>query len=470
MFSKLGGKFGIPSLLLFILVGILAGSDGLGGIYFDDFKIAQSVGIVSLAFILFMGGLSVKPSQIKPVFAKGLSLSTAGVFITAVVTGLLSHYFLNFSVLECMLLGGIISSTDAAAVFSVLRSKNISLKNNLKPLLEFESGSNDPMAVFLTVGTIALITGELNSVFSLFGMFFQQMLLGVICGYLIAKFAVFVINKIQLEYDGLYIVITLSTVLLGYSLTSLIGGNGFMCIYVCGLTMATCNFIHKNTLIKFHDGIAWIMQIVMFLVLGLLVFVKEVAAVTVSGLIVALVLIFIARPLAVFIGMAPFKDVNFKEKLLISWVGLRGAAPIVLATFPLSSGVAHSHEIFNIVFFVVIVSVIIQGTTIPAAAKLLGADAPADKKYNSLLEYDTADTNNKMVEIIVPNNSNIIGQKLLELGLPSKCLIAMIYRGEDYLIPSGQTKIEASDVLFILMDKNSEEIIKEKIKEKKMPN
>ena len=341
LFSKLGGKFGIPSLLLFILVGILAGSDGLGGIYFDDFKIAQSVGIVSLAFILFMGGLSVKPSQIKPVFAKGLSLSTAGVFITAVVTGLLSHYFLNFSVLECMLLGGIISSTDAAAVFSVLRSKNISLKNNLKPLLEFESGSNDPMAVFLTVGTIALITGELNSVFSLFGMFFQQMLLGVICGYLIAKFAVFVINKIQLEYDGLYIVITLSTVLLGYSLTSLIGGNGFMCIYVCGLTMATCNFIHKNTLIKFHDGIAWIMQIVMFLVLGLLVFVKEVTAITLSGLIVALVLIFIARPLAVFIGMAPFKDVNFKEKLLISWVGLRGAAPIVLATFPLSSGIAH---------------------------------------------------------------------------------------------------------------------------------
>lgn len=454
--------------MLFILVGILAGSDGLGGIYFDDFKIAQFVGIISLAFILFMGGMSVKPSQIKPVFAKGLSLSTAGVFITAVITGLLSHYFLDFSVLECMLLGGIISSTDAAAVFSVLRSKNISLKNNLKPLLEFESGSNDPMAVFLTVGTIALITGELNSVFSLFGMFFQQMLLGVICGFLIAKFAVFVINKIQLEYDGLYIVITLSTVLLGYSLTSLIGGNGFMCIYVCGLTMATCNFIHKNTLIKFHDGIAWIMQIVMFLVLGLLVFVKEVTAVTVSGLIVALILIFVARPLAVFIGMAPFKDVSFREKLLISWVGLRGAAPIVLATFPLSSGIAHSHEIFNIVFFVVIVSVVIQGTTIPTAAKLLGADAPADMKYNSLLEYDSADTDNKMIETIVPNNAKIIGKKLSEIKFPAKCLIAMIYRGEDYLIPSGQTVVEASDVLFVLMNKSSEQTVKDLINEKEV--
>lgn len=413
-----------------------------------------------------MGGLSVNINEIKPIFHKGLSLATIGVFITAITVGFLSHYFLDFTILESMLLGGIISSTDAAAVFSVLRSKNISLKNNLKPLLEFESGSNDPMAVFLTVAIISLITNELKSVYSLIGMFFQQMLLGIICGYLIAKAAVWLINKIKLEYDGLYIVITIATVLMGYAAASLIGGNGFMSVYVCGLTMAASNFIHKNTLVKFHDGIAWIMQIGMFLILGLLVFMKEVMAVAVPGLIVALILIFVARPISVFIGLAPFKT-PFRDKLLISWVGLRGAAPIVLATFPLSSGIAHSHEIFNVVFFVVLVSVIVQGTTIPAAAKLLGVDAPMDKKYSSLLEYDTAYTNNKMIEFTVPKNSIAIGKRLFELELPQKCLVAMVFRDNDYLIPSGTTEIHESDVLFVLMDKEFEPIVREKICTKK---
>lgn len=462
LFSKLGGRFGIPSLIIFILVGILAGSDGIGGIYFDNFKIAQYVGIIALTFILFMGGLSVKIDEIKPVFAKGLTLATVGVFITAIIVGIVSHYFLDFSILECLLLGGIISSTDAAAVFSVLRSKNISLKNNLKPLLEFESGSNDPMAVFLTIAIISLITNELKSGFSLIGMFFQQMLLGVICGYLIAKATVWLINKIKLEYDGLYIVITIATVLLSYSATSLIGGNGFMAVYISGLTMSSANFIHKNTLVKFHDGIAWIMQIVMFLILGLLVFMKEVMAVAVPGLIVALILIFVARPISVFVSLAPFKT-SLKEKLLISWVGLRGAAPIVLATFPLSNNIAHSHDIFNVVFFVVLVSVIIQGTTIPATAKLLKIDAPMDQKYSSLLEYETAYTNNKMIEFTVPENSIAIGKRLFELELPAKCLVAMIFRDNDYMIPSGTTEIQKSDVLFVLMDKEFEPIVRQKI-------
>lgn len=460
--SKIGGKFGIPSLLIFILVGILAGSDGFGGIYFDDFYVAQFVGIVALTFILFMGGLSVKIEDIRPVFKKGLSLATVGVFITAIIVGFLSHYFLKFSILECMLLGGIVSSTDAAAVFSVLRSKNISLKNNLKPLLEFESGSNDPMAVFLTVGIISLINGELQSAWGLIGMFFQQMLLGVICGFLLAKAVVWLMNKIKLEYDGLYIVIMLATVLLGYSLTSLIGGNGFMCVYVCGLVMAASNFVHKNTLVKFHDGIAWIMQIVMFLILGLLVFVKEVMVVAVPALIVALILIFVARPVSVFVSLLPFK-MKMNERLMISWVGLRGAAPIVLATFPLMSGISHSHEIFNVVFFVVVVSVLVQGTTIPAMAKLLKVDAPIDKLHNSILEYDAANTNNKMIEFVIPEKSVAVGKNLFELGLPEKSIIAMIFRDNDYIIPSGGTIIHDSDVLFVLMDREYEQEVRDRI-------
>lgn len=445
-----------------MLVGILAGSDGFGGIYFDDFNLAQFVGIIALIFILFMGGLSVRFKDIKPVFVKGLSLATVGVFITALVTGFVSYYFLKIPVLYCMLLGGIVSSTDAAAVFSVLRSRNICLKNNLKPLLEFESGSNDPMAVFLTVGVISLITGNISSPWILVGQFFQQMLLGVICGYLIAKASVWLINKIRLEYDGLYVVITITTVLLGYSLTSVVGGNGFMGVYVCGLTMAASNFVQKNTLTKFHDGIAWIMQIAMFLILGLLVFVKEVMVVAVPGLVVALILIFLARPLSVFVALVPFK-VDIKEQLFISWVGLRGAAPIVLATFPLSSGVEHSHELFNVVFFVVIVSVLIQGTTIPAVAKLFKVAAPIDKKHSSLLEFEPAHTNNKMTEYIVPENSVAVGKTLIQLDLPKKCLVAMIFRDDEYIIPEGTTIIQPSDVLFVLMDKTFEHEIKKKI-------
>jgi len=462
LFSKIGGKFGIPSLLIFILIGILAGSDGFGGIYFDDFHVAQFVGIIALIFILYMGGLSVRIKDIKPVFAKGFSLATAGVFITALITGFVSYCFLKLPLMYCLLLGGIVSSTDAAAVFSVLRSRNISLRNNLKPLLEFESGSNDPMAVFLTVGVISLITGTLSSPIGLIGQFFQQMLLGVICGYIIAKASVWLINKIRLEYDGLYVVITITTVLLGYSLTSVVGGNGFMAVYVCGLAMAASNFIQKNTLTKFHDGLAWIMQITMFLILGLLVFVKEVMTVAIPGLIAALILIFIARPVSVFIGLAPFK-VNFKEKLFISWVGLRGAAPIVLATFPLGSGIEYSHELFNVVFFVVIVSVLIQGTTIPAAAKLLNVDAPLDRRHSSLLEFEPALTNNKMSEFIVPVNSIAIGKTLVEIDLPKKCLVAMVFRDDEYIIPEGTTVVQPLDVLFVLMDKDSEPEIKEKI-------
>ncbi len=462
LFSKFGGRFGIPSLLLFIFVGILAGSDGFGGIYFDDFNIAQFVGIIALIFILYMGGLSVRIKDIKPIWNKGLSLATTGVFFTALITGVVSYFFLKLPILECFLLGGIISSTDAAAVFSVLRSKNISLKNNLKPLLEFESGSNDPMAVFMTVGLISLITGKLQSIWGLVGNFFQQMLLGIICGYLIAKATVWLINKIRLEYDGLYVAITIATVFLGYSLTSTIGGNGFMAVYVCGLTMAASTFVQKNTLTKFHDGIAWLMQIAMFLILGLLVFVKEVMLVAVPGLIVALILIFVARPVAVYISLLPFK-VPFKEQLLISWVGLRGAAPIVLATFPLTSGLTHSHEIFNVVFFVVIISVVLQGTTIPLVSKLLKVDAPMNKKHNSILEYEPANTNNKMTEFIVPDTSIAVGKSLIEIGLPKKCLIAMIFRDDEYIIPTGTTVIEQKDVLFVLMDKDSEEIVREKI-------
>lgn len=442
------------------MVGILAGSDGFGKIYFDNFYIAQFVGVVALAYILFMGGLSVDVNEIKPVFKKGLVLATLGVFITAVIVGLLGYHFLDFTLFESLLLGSIVSSTDAAAVFSVLRSRSISLKDNLKPLLEFESGSNDPMAVFLTVGMISLITGKITSFHELFFMFVQQMTLGILFGFLIGKLAVRLINKIRLDYNGLYIVLTVAIVAFAYSFPSLVGGNGFMSVYVCGLTMSSSRFVHKKMLTKFHDGIAWFMQIIMFLILGLLVFVKEVWSVALPALIIAFVLIFIARPVSVFVSMIPFKS-SFKEKLLISWVGLRGAAPIVLATFPLMVDINHSHDIFNIIFFVVVISVLIQGTTIPLVAKLLDMDAPAVKDLKSPFEFESGESDKKLIEIQISPDSHSVGSSLKEVGLPKDTLITMLSRDDEYHLPTGDTVFQECDILFILAQRENEQLLKE---------
>lgn len=458
LFNKIGGKFGVPSLVIFILVGILAGSDGILGIYFENYMFAQFVGIVAISYILFMGGLSVNIKELKPVITEGSVLATLGVFATGIIVGVCSYYLLDLTLLECMLLGGIISSTDAAAVFGVLRSKSISLDYNLKPLLEFESGSNDPMAVFLTLGVIGLITGELNGLGLVFD-FFRQMFLGISFGYLIAKVTAWIINKIQLEYDSLYVVITLAAVLFTYSSITIIGGNGFIGVYVCGLTMASLKFVNKKTLIKFHDAIAWLMQIVMFLILGLLVNFKDGFAYTKQAFLIALILTFVARPIAVFLTTIPFKR-SFKEKLMISWVGLRGAAPIVLATFPLTANIPHATEIFNIVFFVVIISVLLQGTTIPYIAKLLKVDAPLEISHSSVIEYGDKDTKNKMIEFTVADKAVAVGKQLYELNLPQGSLVSLIYKRGEYIIPTGSTLIEPCDVLFILMDKTKEDEVR----------
>lgn len=454
IFNKIGGKFGVPSLIIFIFVGILAGSDGILGIYFEDYTFAQFVGIVAISYILFMGGLSVNIDELKPVVAEGSVLATFGVFLTGLITGVCSYYLLNLSFLECLLLGGIISSTDAAAVFGVLRSKSISLKNNLKPLLEFESGSNDPMAVFLTLGVIGLIIGRINPVGLVFD-FFKQMLLGIVLGLIIAKATVLIINKIKLEYDSLYVVITLASVLFTYSFITLTGGNGFIGVYVCGLAMAAMKFVNKKTLIKFHDAVAWLMQIVMFLILGMLVNFRDGFAYTGQAFLIAVILTFVARPLAVFITTIPFKR-SFKEKLMISWVGLRGAAPIVLATFPLTENIPHAMEIFNIVFFVVIISVLLQGTTIPYIAKILGVDAPLEISHDSVIEYGAKDTNNQMIEFTVPTRSKAAGKQIYELKLPKGALVSLVYKNGEYIVPTGSTEISECDVLFVLMDKTKE--------------
>ncbi|MEW6475348.1 MAG: potassium/proton antiporter, partial [Actinomycetota bacterium] len=294
--SKISTHLGVPALLLFLGVGMLAGSDGVGGIHFEDFQLAQSVGIVALAFILFAGGLSTGWAEVRPVLAPGVALATVGVVVTALVAGGIAAWALDLSATTGFLLGAIISSTDAAAVFSVLRSRNVSLRGEIRPLLELESGSNDPMAVFLTVGFLELLTDPGRSVLSLMPLFAQQMAVGAVLGYLLARGTVVAINRLRLEYEGLYPVVTLAVVVLTYGITALLGGSGFLAVYVAGIVMGNREFLHKKSLMRFHDAIAWLSQISMFLVLGLLVFPSELPAVAGRALLVAAALVLVARP------------------------------------------------------------------------------------------------------------------------------------------------------------------------------
>lgn len=459
--SKIAGRLGISALLLFIVIGIISGSDGLGGIYFDNYYIAQFVGITALSFILFSGGLSVKLEDIKPVLMEGIGLSTIGVLITAGIVAVFAKLFLGFSALESFLLAAIISSTDAAAVFAVLRAKSLALNNNLKSLLELESGSNDPMAVFMTVGVITLITNIQNPIISLVPMFFKQMLIGALIGYIIGKVTIFMINKLQLEYDGLYPVLTLSTVIFAYSFASLLDGNGFLSVYIAGLTMSGLDFIHKKSLTRFHDGIAWLMQIVIFLMLGLLVFIKEVSQVIVPGLIISMILMFIARPIAVFLTLS-FSKFNFREKTMISWVGLRGAAPVVLATFPLLSGIQNAHMIFNIVFFVVLTSIILQGSTLSFLAKILKLDTPMPLRPKYPIEFEPSEgIKSELLEFQISSTSKARNKKILNLKLPKDSLIVLLSRDNDFLVPSGATVLQEKDLVLILGNKNDAEKIRQ---------
>jgi len=453
--SKASGRFGIPSLLLFLIVGMLAGSEGIGGIYFNNPRLAQDMGVVALIFILFSGGLETEWKSVRPLIRVGAGLSTIGVLITALLLGVFVSYALKFSLLEGLLLGAIVSSTDAAAVFAVMGSRKVSLKGALKPLLELESGSNDPMAVFLTISFISLITRTDRSILSMFPVFILQMGLGAAMGYGLGKAAVALINKIKLEYDGLYPVLTVSAIIFIYGLTTKLSGSGFLAVYIAGLIMGNSTFVQKRYLIHFHGGLAWLMQIAMFLTMGLLVFPSRLVAVAGAGLLTAAFLIFVARPLSVFLVMAPTRF-NLREKTLISWVGLRGSVPIILATFPLLAGIQQAEGIFNIVFFIVLASALLQGTSIPFVAKLLKVETPLMDKKKYPLELDQTDAlNTRLIDFTVPFNSWMIGKPIAEIRVPPDSLITLIVRNEDFIVPSGQTVIEMGDVLLTLVNNNN---------------
>ena len=464
--SKLSSLLGVPSLLLFLLVGMLAGSEGFGGIHFNDPRLVQSLGVIALVYILFSGGLDTNWKSIKPVLGKGMLLSTFGVLITAVVTGWFSCVVLDFSLLEGFLLGAIVSSTDAAAVFTVLRSRRVSLRGELKPLLELESGSNDPMAVFLTTGFIMLLNDQNASPLHLVPLLVWQMACGTLTGYLLGKGTVYLMNRLQLEFYGLYSVLSLTLVLLNFGVTSLVAGNGFLSVYVAGLVIGNSPFIQKRSLVRFHDGLAWLMQIAMFLTLGLQIFPSHLVPIIPVGLLVAGFLMFIARPLGVFVSLS-FARVALREKVLISWVGLRGAVPIVLATFPLLAGIAQAEMIFNVVFFIVLSSAVLQGASIPFIAKLLNLEALLSRKPKVTLEFEPQENGRgEIAVIVVPDGSAAAGRQIVELGLPEGALVVLVERGERVFVPGGGTVLLAGDMIHLLADRDTVIEIERRLEQK----
>ncbi len=451
--GKTSYKFGVPTLLLFLAIGMLAGSDGIAGIHFDDPKLAQFIGIVSLNFILFSGGLDTNWTAVKPILWEGIALSTLGVLLTAVSLGTFVWFITDFTIYESLLLGSIVSSTDAAAVFSILRSKSLALKTNLRPTLELESGSNDPMAYVLTIAFLTLVINQDQSFLSIIPMFLQQMVLGGILGIAFGVLSKYTINKIKLDFEGLYPVLVITLMFITFSATDFVGGNGFLSIYICAVYLGNQDLIHKKTILKMFDGLAWLMQIVLFLTLGLLVFPSEIIPYMGIGLLISVFLIVIARPIGVFLSLLFFK-MKLRRRFYISWVGLRGAVPIVFATYPLLAGIDKANMIFNIVFFISVTSILIQGTTLSVIAKWLHVGLPEKaKKLNATDLLLEENPKAEMKELLITSDCYAVDKKIVELGFPKNAIIAMIKRDDSYIIPNGLTVIEEKDTLIVLADR-----------------
>lgn len=455
--GKASFRLGLPTLLLFLGIGMLFGSDGLG-IQFSNPITTQFIGMLALSIILFSGGMDTKISEIKPIATPGVLLATIGVLLTTLITGafiyLISQNTGHYTTLtfpQSLLLAAVMSSTDSASVFSILRSKNIHLKERLRPTLELESGSNDPMAYMLTILLIAYIQqGGMDTADALLS-FITQLSVGAIAGYLLGKLSVKIINKINIQNGSLYPILLLSIALLTFAATTLCKGNGYLAVYIAGLVIGNTKIVHKKSISTFFDGFAWLWQIVMFITLGLLVNPHELIPVSGIGLSIGIFMMLIARPLSVFISLLPFRNISFKGKLYISWVGLRGAVPIIFATYPLIAGIDHAHLFFNIVFFITILSLSIQGTTVASFAKWLKLIEAPVKEPVFAVEFPD-EIKSKMCEMEVKADMLGNGKRLIDIDIPEHSLVVMIKRGQSFFIPNGKTELKTGDVLLIISD------------------
>jgi len=458
--GKTGYRFGVPTLLLFLMVGMAFGSDGLG-IQFHSAKEAQFIGMVALSIILFSGGMDTKFSDIKPVLAQGIVLSTVGVFLTALFAGLFVWWLsgmrctnIHFPLTRSLLLAATMSSTDSASVFAILRSQKINLKHNLRPMLELESGSNDPMAYMLTVVLIQLTQSANMGAMDIVGSFMIQFLVGAVAGYLLGKLAILMLNRLNIDNQALYPILLLSFVFFTFSLTDLLGGNGYLAVYIAGIMVGNARIMHRKEINTFMDGLTWLFQIIMFLCLGLLVNPHEMFEVALVALLIGVFMIVVARPLSIFICMLPFgKKVTLKSRLFVSWVGLRGAVPIIFATYPVVEQVPGADAIFNIVFFITIVSLIIQGTTVSRMANWLGLSMPMPKTGNEFGVELPEEIDSDLRDLTVTEELLARGTTLKEMNIPKGTLVMIVKRGDAYLVPNGQLQLELGDKLLLISEK-----------------
>lgn len=450
--GKLAHKVGVPVLLLFILAGMIFGSDGLFHIQFDDFGFAEEICSTALLFIMFYGGFGTNWKSAKPVALQSGLLASLGVVATAVLTGVFCHFVLGFEWLESLLIGSVIGSTDAASVFSILRSRKLNLKHGLASLLEIESGSNDPTAYTMTVIVLALMSGKEVSVWYLI---FAQIGFGALCGATIAIGSSYLLRKLRFKDSGLYTILVIAIALLAYSVPALIGGNGYLSVYIVGIVLGNSEIRFKAELVHFFDGMTWIMQIVLFFLLGLLSFPSQIPSILLPAVGIALFLTFVARPVAVFSILSWFK-IPVRQQLLVSWAGLRGAASIVFAIYALVSDAYTKSDIFHIVFCVALLSVFFQGTLLPVFAKKLGL---VDDKQSVLKTFNDYQEQSmlQLVEMPMSPENPWVGHKLRCINMPSNSIVVLVKRGDEVLIPGGETKIQQDDVLILSCETYQEE-------------
>lgn len=458
--SKTGYRFGVPALLLFLVVGMLFGSDGLG-LQFHDVREAQFIGMVALSIILFSGGMDTKIADIRPVLAQGILLSTVGVLLTALLTGLFIFWLsgmpwtnIHFALLPSLLLAATMSSTDSASVFAILRSQKMNLKHNLRPMLELESGSNDPMAYMLTVVLIQFIQSSDLSTGAILGSFAVQFLIGGAAGYLLGKLAVWVINRLDIDNHALYPILLLSFVFFIFSFTDLLKGNGYLAVYLAGMMVGNSKLTHRREIYSFMDGLSWLFQIIMFLCLGLLVNPHEMLEVAAVALLIGLFMIVVGRPVSVWLCLLPFgRRITTRSKLFVSWVGLRGAVPIIFATYPVVAGIEGASVIFNVVFFITILSLITQGTLISRAAKLLELSMPMPKTGNDFGVELPDEIDSDLQDMTVTAELLQQGNTLKEINLPRGTLVMIVKRNQEYLIPNGSLQLKEGDKLLLISEK-----------------
>ena len=459
LISKTGYRFGIPTLLLFLLVGMVFGSDGLG-LQFNSASDAQFIGMMALSIILFTGGIDTKLQDIRPVLTQGILLSTVGVLMTTLLTGSFIYFLssltsmdFSLSLLTCMLLAATMSSTDSASVFNLLRSQKMNLKENLRPMLELESGSNDPMAYMLTIALIQVVaSGSDLQIGAVVKDLLVQFFFGSVIGFAFGKFSAWLINKINLSNASLYPILLLSLVFITFTTTDLLKGNGYLAVYIAGVVVGNTRLAFRKEVDTFMNGLTWLFQIIMFLSLGLLVNPHEMLDVVVVALLIAVFMILVARPLSVLTCLLPFRSMSNRARFFVSWVGLRGAVPIIFATYPVVAEIPGSHQIFNIVFFITLLSLIFQGMTISMGARMLHLDLPQEKEGNEFGVELPEEIDSQLMDLTLTAEMLEKGNRLVDMDIPKGTLVMLVKRGNEFIIPNGQVELYVGDKLLFISE------------------